>query len=92
MRHNVFQSLGGRRIGSIAEAVEVNAVGDVSGCLEEGVHEVMEIMLLSIRHLEGRQLLFFSLLVVHANKGQDDVGATAGRRLLPLLYSVRDLV
>ena len=60
-----FQSLGGRRAGWIVEAIEVDAVGDASGCLEEGVHEVLERVLLHIRHLEGRQLLFFSLLAVH---------------------------
>ena len=63
-----FQSLGGRRTGRIAEAVEVNAVGNAGSCLEEGVHEVLEGVLLSIRYLEGRQLLFFSLLAVHANQ------------------------
>ena len=63
-----FQSLGGRRTSRIAEAVEVDAVGDTSGCLEEGVHEGLEGVLLSIHYLEGRQLVFFSLLAVHSNQ------------------------
>ena len=48
-----FQSLGGRGTGRIAEADEVDAVGDTSGCLEEGVHEGLEGVLLRIRYLEG---------------------------------------
>ena len=63
-----FLSLGGRRTGRIAEAVEVNAVGNTSGCLEEGVHEGLEGVLLSIRYLEGSQLVFLSLLEVHLNQ------------------------
>ena len=63
-----FQSLSGRRTGGIAEAVEVDAVGNASGYLEEGVHEGLEGVLLSIRYLEGRQLLFFSVLAVHSNQ------------------------
>ena len=51
MKHNVFRSLDGRRIGRIAEAVDVDAVGNMSGCLEEGVHEGLEGVLLSIRYL-----------------------------------------
>ena len=92
MRHNVFQSLGGRRTGRIADAVEVDAVGDASGYLEEGVHEILERVLLIVRHFEGCQLVLLSILAVHTTKGQGDVSATAGRRLLPLLHSVRDLV
>ena len=68
VKHNVFQSLGGRRTGRIAEAVEVDVVGNTSGCLEEGVHEGLEGILLSIRYLEGSQLVFLSLLAVHSNQ------------------------
>ena len=35
---------------------------------EGGVHEGLEGVLLSVRYLEGRQLIFFSLLVVHLNQ------------------------
>ena len=63
-----FQSLGGRRVGWIAEAIKVNAVSDTSGCLKEGVHEGLEGVLLSIHNLEGRQLVFSSLLAVHSNQ------------------------
>ena len=64
----VFPSLDGRRARRIAEVVKIDAVGNAGSCLEEGVHEVLERVLLSIRYLEGRQLLFFSLLAVHANQ------------------------
>ena len=87
VRHNVFQSLGGRRTGRIAEAVEVDAVGDASGCLEEGVHEVLEGVLLSVRHVESCQLVFLSLLAVHSDQSQGDIGTTAGGRFIPLLHS-----
>ena len=63
-----FQSLGGRRASWIAEAVKVDAVDNMSGCLKEGVHEGLEGVLLSIHYLEGRQLVLFSLLVVHSNQ------------------------
>ena len=63
-----FQSLNGRRVGWITEAVKVDAVGNTSGCLKEGVHEGLEGVLLSIHYLEGRQLVLFSLLVVHSNQ------------------------
>ena len=63
-----FPSLDGRRAGRIAEAVKIDAVGNAGSCLKEGVHEVLEGVLLSIRYLEGRQLLFFSLLAVHVNQ------------------------
>ena len=63
-----FKSPGGRRTGRVAEAVKIDAVGDASGCLEEGVHEGLEGVLLSIRYFEGRQLVFFSLLAVHSNQ------------------------
>ena len=53
VKHNVFESLGGRRTGRIAEAVEVDVVGNTSGCLEEGVHEGLEGVLFSIRYLES---------------------------------------
>ena len=68
MGHNVFLSLGGRRTGWITEAIKVDAVGNTSGCLEEGVHEGLEGVLLSIRYLEGSQLVFLSLLAVHSNQ------------------------
>ena len=69
VKHKVFsQSLGGRKTGRVAEAVEVDAVGNTSGCLEEGFREGLEGVLLSIRYLEGRQLVFFSLLSVHLNQ------------------------
>ena len=63
-----FQSLGGRRTGRITEAVEVDVVGDANGCLEEGVHEVLERALLSVRHFESWQLVFLSLLAVHSDQ------------------------
>ena len=63
-----FQSLGGRRTGWIAEAVEIDAVGDASGCLEEGVHEGLEGVLLSILYLESSQLVFLSPLAVHSDQ------------------------
>ena len=78
MKHNVFQSLGGRRTGRIAEAVEVDAIGDASGSLEEGVHEVLERVLLSVRHFESCQLVFLSLLAVHSDQRQGDTGTAAG--------------
>ena len=62
------QSLGGRRTRLVAEAVKVNAVGNASGCLEEGVHEVLERVLLSVRHFESCQLVFLSLLAVHSDQ------------------------
>ena len=73
-----FQSLGGRRTGRIVEAVEVNAVGNASGCLEEGVLEVLERVLLSIRHFESCQLVFLSLLAIHSDQRQGDIGTAAG--------------
>ena len=63
-----FRSLGGRRAGWIAEAVKVNAVSNMSGCLKEGVHEGLEGVLLSIHNLEIRQLVFPGVLVVHPNQ------------------------
>ena len=63
-----FQSLGGRRAGWIAEAVKVDAVGNTSGCLKEGVHEGLEGVLLGIHNIEGRQLVLSSLLAVHSNQ------------------------
>ena len=63
-----FRSLGGRRAGWIAEAVEVDTVSDTSGCLKEGVHEGLEGVLPSIHNLEGRQLVFSGLLAVHSNQ------------------------
>ena len=87
-----FQSLGGRRTGRIAEAVEVDAVDDASGCLEEGVHEVLEGMLLGVRHFESCQLVFPCFLVVHSDQRQGDISTAAGRRFLPLLHSVCNLI
>ena len=87
-----FKSLGGRRTRRIAEVVEVDAVADASGCLEEGVHEVLERVLLSVRHFESCQLVFLSLLVVHSDQRQGDISTTTGRRFLPLLHSVSDLI
>ena len=66
--HNVSPSLDGRRTGWIAEAVNIDVVGNAGSCLEEGVHEVLEGVILSICYLEGRQLLFFSVLAVHSNQ------------------------
>ena len=63
-----FRSLGGRRAGWIAEAVKVDAVGNTSSCLKEGVHEGLEGVLLSIRYLESNQLVFLSLLAVHSDQ------------------------
>ena len=68
MGHNVFPSLDGRRTGWIAEAVKIDVVGNTGGCLEEGVHEGLEGVLLSIRYFEGHHLSFFSLLAVHSNQ------------------------
>ena len=87
-----FQSLGGRRNGWIAEVVEVDVVGNASGCLEEGVHEVLERVLLSIRHFESCQLVFLSLLAVHSDQQQGDIGTTASGRFLPLLHSAWNLI
>ena len=64
----MFLSIDGRRARRITKVVKIDAVGDAGSCLEEGVHEVLEGVLLSICYLEGRQLLFFSLLAVHANQ------------------------
>ena len=72
-----FRSLVRRGAGWITETVEVDAVGDASGCLEEGVHEVLEGALLSVFHFESRQLVFLSLLVVHSDQRQGDISATA---------------
>ena len=63
-----FQSLGGRRAGWIAEAVKVDAVGNTSGCLKEGVHEGLEGVLLSIHNLEGHQLVFSGVFAVHLDQ------------------------
>ena len=71
---------------------QVDAVGDASGCLEESVHEVLEGVLLGVRHFESCQLVFLSLLAVHSDQRQGDVSTTAGRRFLPLLHSVCDLI
>ena len=73
-----FRSLGGRRVGWIAEAVGVDTVSNTSGCLKEGVHEGLEGVLISIRNLEGRHLVFSSLLAVHSNQRQGDVSTIAG--------------
>ena len=63
-----FRSLGGRRAGWVTEAVKVNAIHNVSGSLEEGVHEGLESVLLSIHNLEGRQLVFSGVFVVHSDQ------------------------
>ena len=87
-----FQSLGGRRTGWIVEAVKVDAIGDASGCLKEGVHEVLERVLLSIRYFESYQLVFLSLLAVHSDQRQGDIGSTASGGFLPLLTSGWNLI
>ena len=63
-----FSSLGERRAGWIAEAVEVDIVSNTSGCLKEGVHEGLEGVLLCIHNLEGRQLVFSGVFAVHSDQ------------------------
>src|SRR3954465_1012 len=53
----------------------------------EGLHEVLEIMLPGIGNLEGGQLLFSRLLAVDTNQRQSNIATTPGRRLFPLMHS-----
>ena len=68
-----FKSLGGRRTGRVAEAVKIDVVSDASGCLKESVHEVLEGVLLGVRHFESCQLVFPCFLVMHSDQRQGEL-------------------
>ena len=46
------------------EAIKINDVYDMSGGVDEGVHEGLEAELLSVGNLESRHLVFSNILAV----------------------------
>ena len=67
MGHNVC-SLGRGRTCWLKEAVEVDVVCDAHGGVKEGEHEGLEVELLCVGNLEGRQLVFSNVLAVHSDQ------------------------
>ena len=85
-------SLGRRRTCWLDEAVKVNVVCNTSSGVNEGVYEGLEVELLGVGNLESHQLVFSNILALDSYQQQSNIGATASRRLLPLLHSTRDFI
>ena len=85
-------SLRRRRTGRLDELVQVDAIGDPSGCSNKSLHKRSEVMPLGVGDLDCCQLILSHLLEVDTNQRQSHISTTPGRRFLPLLHSTRDLV
>ena len=59
---------GVRRARGFDEGAEVNPVSDPSGSLDKSLHEILELELLCVGHLEHLQLVFLDLLAVDADE------------------------
>ena len=57
-----LSSAGGTR--GFDEGVQVDAISNPSGSLDESLHEVLELELLLVRHLESLQFFFFDVLAM----------------------------
>ena len=66
-KHRSFLLLGWRT-GRRDELVQVDSVSNPSGSSNEGLHERLEVMLLGIGHLEGRQLFLSRILAVNTDQ------------------------
>ena len=75
MGHNVC-SLGRRRTRWLDEAVEIDVVCDAHAGVKEGVHDGLEVELLCVGNLEGRQLVFSDVLAMHSDQRQRDISTT----------------
>ena len=76
----------------VDELVQVDAVGDPSGYSNKSLHKRSKVMPLGVGDLHCCQLILSHLLAVDTNQRQSHISTTPGRRFLPLLHSIKDLV
>ena len=80
------------RTGGRDKLAQVNSVSNPIGSSNEGLHERLEVMLLGIGHLDGRQLVLSRIFAVNTYQGQSNISTTPGGRLLPFLHSIWNVI